>query len=154
MKFTLSQSFDLHVCFQEYGGDEVIQYEVHHRWHLLDCRRDVLDGDELQIKMESQFAKSDNLDNLDSLGFRLRYGATNNKVAFRQGRRRNRFPFIGTKSGGNMYWDVIVFPAKFQPHVFNCLRNLKHGKRELFSPSEWIVKFYEEIWQSRRPLAR
>ena len=144
MKFKIQSTLQVHVCFQEQGGCEVIAFDLYHNWRLPECRN--LDGENMVLRMESNRLAEDDLDNWDMVGFSLRYLCGMKKVKLGTGKRALRVPFLSQGSGGNIYWDVIVFPLARLPHVLNWLRRQRN-----FSKSEWQENFMP-LWQSRRAL--
>ena len=144
MKFKIKSTLQVHVCFQEEGGRDVIAFDLYHVWRLPECRN--LEGEDLLLRMESNRLASDDEDNFDLVGFSLRYLPSMKKVKLGTGKRAQRFPLAGLGSGGNIYWDVLVFPSTRLCHVLNWLR-----RQPYFSKSEWRENFMP-LWESRRSL--
>lgn len=140
------QAFDLHVCYDDPNGDQVVAFDVYHRWSLPECRPGTLYGNDFVVRCECRYWRELDNDDLQPVGVSLHYTRGQNKVRFRQGRKTYRFRFTGTASGGNCYWEIIRFPFSRQPHVLNWLRRTR-----LFRDSEWLTEF-ESIWRSPRPL--
>lgn len=151
MKYTVRQAFDLHICTSEPEGNEVIAFEVYHRWKLPECRPGVLDGQESCLRMEGHFLRDD--ESMELVGFPIRH-TPSKKVVLGCGKRRARFQAVGSGSGGNCYWEVILFQPNTVPHVFNWLRRQQVHGQPMFSPTEWNERFYAAIWKARRALDR
>ena len=144
MKYLLRHSFDVHVCFANEHDNRVTAFDIYHRWTLPECRKGVLADDDMCVRMESCQCVDD--EGFEMAGFKLHYAAARNSVRFGSGRRAYKFPFIGMGSGGNMYWEVIVFRNNVVPHVLNWLR-----RQPQFSKTEWRTEFMA-LWESRRAI--
>lgn len=142
VKVTYQSSFEFHVCFDEAGSREAIAMDVVFRWRVPQLKDKWYS--ETVLRMSRPFSYDG--DDIGFLTLPVRYTPKGNMV-FGTGRNRAKFPRRGNvRSGGNILWDVVLFPRARQAHVLNYLR------RQVWDYEEWDHEFREEVWESRRAL--
>jgi hypothetical protein len=141
MSFSYYSRFDLHVCFDDPGSDNVIAFDIYFSWKVREF--DNRWRDELAIKCTGWLTEVG--DDCEFCQFPLRYAPRSKK--FYLGPDKKRFPFQTIGNGGNICWNVINLQREVRPHVLNYLR-----RQCRFDVDEWDTEFRETLWESRRSL--